>query len=123
MMGSNSELEGLCRFLNKIQTGFCLTGFSIAPSRRYAADLVSLDVLISAMRQSELFEELLVDGSFVTGKAAPNDIDIIAVLGTEANFERELTMFEYSLLSGSLLRRRFGFDVLLARRHSSLYTA
>ena len=53
-----------------------------------------LDVLISAMRQSELFEELLVDGSFVTGKAAPNDIDIIAVLGTEANFERELTMFE-----------------------------
>src|SRR5258708_319397 len=39
-----------------------------------------LEQLISALQRSELFEALLVDGSFVTAKPAPNDIDLIAVL-------------------------------------------
>lgn len=77
--------------------------------------------LVFAMRRSEIFEAVLVDGSFVTEKAAPNDIDLIAVLRPDHSFERELSMAQYSLVSRPLLRRRFGFDVILARRGSELY--
>src|SRR5438552_1466057 len=80
-----------------------------------------LQELVVAMRQSGLFEEALIDGSFVTRKADPNDIDLIAVLPRDHSFERELSMLQYSLVSRPLLRRRFGFDVVLARRNSVMY--
>ena len=79
-----------------------------------------LEQLALAMRSCGLFEALVVDGSFVTGKALPNDIDLIAVLHPGHDFERDLPMSEYSLLSRTLLRRRFGFDVIVAERDSSL---
>jgi hypothetical protein len=73
------------------------------------------------MRSSGLFETLVVDGSFVTAKLAPNDVDLVAVLRPGHDFERDLPMSEYSLVSRTLLRRRFGFDVIVAERDSSLY--
>lgn len=77
--------------------------------------------LVQAMRTSTLFEELLIDGSFVTAKPAPNDIDVLAVLKPNHNFERDLPITEYSLVSRALLRRRFGFDVTVAERTSGVY--
>jgi hypothetical protein len=79
------------------------------------------DELAVAMRTSGLFEALIVDGSFVTAKAAPNDIDLIAVLKGGHDFERDLPISEYALLSRALLRRRFGFDVIVAERDGLLY--
>jgi hypothetical protein len=76
--------------------------------------LASLLQLIAAMRSSELFEALLIDGSFVTAKSKPNDVDIIAVLRPGHSFERELSIAEYALVSRILLQRRFGFDVIVA---------
>ncbi len=80
-----------------------------------------LEQLARALRSSGLFEELIIDGSFVTAKALPNDIDAIAVLRPGHNFERDLPMSEYALVSRALLRRRFGFDVIVAERNSALY--
>jgi len=77
--------------------------------------------LITAMKHSGLFERLLIDGSFVTAKEKPNDIDVIAVLRHGHNFERELSMIEYALISRSLLQRRFGFDVIVAQTESAVY--
>ena len=74
-----------------------------------------------AMSASGLFESLVVDGSFVTAKPAPNDIDLVAVLRVGHNFERDLPMSEYALVSRALLRRRFGSDVIVAERDSGLY--
>jgi len=82
-----------------------------------------LEQLVHAMRASGFFEALLVDGSFVTAKPAPNDIDLIAVLRPGHNFERDLPMSEYTLVSRALLRRRFGFDVIIAEQESQLYKA
>jgi len=73
------------------------------------------------MQRSGLFEALLIDGSFVTGKPAPNDIDPVAVLRPGHDFERDLPMSEYALVSRILLRRRTGFDVIVAERDSQLY--
>lgn len=72
-------------------------------------------------RESGLFFALLIDGSFVTDKPAPNDIDVVALLRPGLNLERDLPMSDYALLSRTLLRRRFGFDVVVAEQDSSLY--
>ncbi len=80
-----------------------------------------LETLVQAMQASDLFEVLLIDGSFVTAKTAPNDIDLVAVLRPGHNFERDLLMSEYTLVSRALLRRRFGFDVIIAEHESQLY--
>lgn len=80
-----------------------------------------LEELLRVMRICGLFEDLIIDGSFVTAKEQPNDVDLIAVLRPGHNFERDLPMSEYALVSRSLLRRRFGFDVVVAERDSELY--
>ncbi len=80
-----------------------------------------LEELMTAIQRSGLFEALVLDGSFVTGKPAPNDIDLVAVLRPGHDFERDLPMSEYSLVSRTLLRRRFGFDIIVAERESQLY--
>jgi hypothetical protein len=80
-----------------------------------------LDELFLAAKRSRLFEALLVDGSFVTAKPAPNDIDLVAVLLPGHDFERDLPMSEYALVSRMMLRRRFGFDVVIAEQSSHLY--
>jgi hypothetical protein len=82
---------------------------------------VRLAEFLQAGRASGLFRELLIDGSFVTSVTAPNDIDIIAVLKPGHDFERDLPMSEYSMVSRSLLTRRFGFDVIVAERASDVY--
>ena len=73
------------------------------------------------MTRSGLFESLLIDGSFITAKPAPNDIDLVAVLRPGHIFERDLPMSEYALVSRTLLRRRFAFDIIVAERESQLY--
>ena len=80
-----------------------------------------LEELATAMTRSGLFESLLIDGSFITAKPAPNDIDLVAVLRPGHNFERDLPMSEYALVSRTLLRRRFAFDIIVAERESQLY--
>ncbi|HXI71920.1 MAG TPA: hypothetical protein VNN22_16310 [Verrucomicrobiae bacterium] len=79
-----------------------------------------LDDMFQTMQRSGLFEALLVDGSYVTAKPAPNDIDLVAVLLPGHNFERDLPMSEYALVSRALLRRRYGFDVVIAEKGSQL---
>ena len=81
-----------------------------------------LEELVLVMQRSGLFEALLVDGSFVTAKPVPNDIDLVAVLRPGHDFERDLPMSEYALVSRSMLRRQFGFDVVIAERASPLYS-
>ena len=80
-----------------------------------------LEELMAAMQRSGLFEFLLLDGSFITAKPAPNDVDLVAVLRPGHDFERDLPMSEYALVSRTFLRRRFGFDIVVAERESQLY--
>jgi hypothetical protein len=90
-------------------------------SDRRARLFTRLEELFEALGKSGLFEALLVDGSFVSNHPAPNDIDLIAVLHPGHDFERDLHVSEYALVSRAMLRRRFGFDVIVAERDSHLY--
>lgn len=80
-----------------------------------------LEELVRAIQSSGLFDFLILDGSFITARPAPRDIDLIAALKPGHDFERDLPISEYALVSRSLLRRRFGFDVMVAERESPLY--
>lgn len=80
-----------------------------------------LEELADAMRNCGLFGSVLIDGSFVTGKPAPNDIDLIAVLNPGHDFERDLPITEYALVSRVMLFRRFRFDVIIAEHGSAVY--
>lgn len=69
----------------------------------------------------ELIVAVVVDGSFVTGKAAPNDIDLLIVLRPGHDWATDLSAFDYALVSSVRVQRRFGFDALVAEDDSKLY--
>lgn len=66
-------------------------------------------------KNSQLIEELLLDGSFVTAEPAPNDIDIVVVVPAGHNFAAELPANQYNLLAARRVRRRFGLDIVVVR--------
>jgi hypothetical protein len=70
--------------------------------------------LINELRSSGMFVAVVVDGSFVTAKPAPEDIDLIVLLRRGHDWKADLSARDYKLVSRRALRRRFEFDVLLA---------
>jgi hypothetical protein len=67
-----------------------------------------------------LVTSIIIDGSFVTDEPEPNDIDLILVVRSDHDVLADLRPFEYNVLSKRRVRRRHGFDVLLARDESLL---
>ncbi|HMJ64902.1 MAG TPA: hypothetical protein VK615_06100 [Candidatus Binatia bacterium] len=64
---------------------------------------------------------ILVDGSFVTAKANPNDIDVILALPSTHDLGRDLSVAEYNVLSAPKVKQRYGMDLLVARAGSDQY--
>jgi hypothetical protein len=63
-----------------------------------------------------LVAEIIIDGSFVTEKDSPNDIDLILVLRPGHDFGADLRPREYNVVSRRHVRRQFGFDMLLVEQ-------
>src|SRR5438093_1567574 len=72
-----------------------------------------LEEFVAEMRRSAMIRELILDGSFVTAKAVPNDIDLIVVMPPGWDLEADLTPDLYNLVSKKRVRKRFRFDMLL----------
>ena len=66
-------------------------------------------------RSSQLVEELVLDGSFVTARTDPNDIDLIVIVFATHDFGADLPPYQYNLLAGRQVRRRFGFDIIIVK--------
>jgi len=66
-------------------------------------------------KASQIIEELLLDGSFVTTAPDPNDIDIIVVVRATHDFAADLPPTQYNLLAQQRVRRRFGFDIVVVK--------
>ncbi|MGC2303800.1 DUF6932 family protein [Candidatus Binatus sp.] len=65
--------------------------------------------------------EVYVDGSFVTTKPIPSDIDLVLSLPETVIFNQEdLSPYTANLISASRVRRAYGFDILVAPRGSIL---
>jgi hypothetical protein len=72
---------------------------------------------LAELRRVGLDVELFVDGSFVTEKPDPNDIDLVVVFPADHDFSRDLPAQEYSLLSKRSLRDKgYLFDLFVVAR-------
>ena len=80
-----------------------------------------LGEFVTEAKRSGIVRFLVVDGSFVTAEHAPNDIDFIVVVSSEHDFSADLSLSEYNVVSKQCVRRRFGFDLLVAREGSVEY--
>ncbi|MBI3923955.1 MAG: hypothetical protein HY319_00275, partial [Armatimonadetes bacterium] len=54
----------------------------------------------------------IIDGSFVTRKEKPNDVDVIIILKDGHDFAAILRPDQYNPLSKKRVKSRFGFDLL-----------
>jgi hypothetical protein len=76
---------------------------------------------LSEATASGLVRAVLLDGSFVTAKPDPNDIDLIVVVPPGHDFSSDLKPPEYNVLSKRRVQRRHGFDLLVACADSDEY--
>jgi hypothetical protein len=70
---------------------------------------------MSEAKACGLVEAVLVDGSFVTAKSDPNDIDLVLVVGASHDFAADLPPTHYGVLAQRRVRRRFGFDIVVVK--------
>jgi hypothetical protein len=77
--------------------------------------------LVEEERQAGLAIELMVDGSFVTDKPEPNDIDLVIVLSAGYNRGAGLAPFRYNAISKAQIRRKYSFDVFVVNEQSDEY--
>ena len=80
-----------------------------------------LQVFVEEARSTNLLVAIIVNGSFVTNKPDPGDIDLILVLPNDYDVSADLRPVEYSILSKRRVRRRYGFDILVARENAHEY--
>jgi len=74
-----------------------------------------LESFIKGVRAGGLVVAVIVDGSFVTDKEVPSDVDVIIVLRADHDFGATLRPMEYNVVSSSQVRRVFRVDALVAR--------
>jgi len=53
---------------------------------------------------------IYVDGSYVTSKDEPGDIDLLLILRDDVNLDQEVPPFEYNIRSKKFVKKHFGFD-------------
>src|SRR3954469_17649731 len=58
-----------------------------------------LVAFVAEAKASEVVEAIVVDGSFITSKDLPNDIDLLVVVASDHDFSLDLAPREYSILS------------------------
>jgi len=66
-----------------------------------------------ALRQTRMFVAIVINGSFMMAIPEPNDIDLILILPSDHDWNRDVRPDEYILLIRRRLWQRFGFDVFL----------
>ena len=82
----------------------------------------TLEALLQEMQSTKQVVKVFVDGSFVTGKDDPNDIDLVAVVHEDYDVTADLRPFEYNALSKRMVGKRYKFDMFLARQNSAELT-
>jgi predicted nucleotidyltransferase len=90
-------------------------------SDRRPSLFAKLAQFMAEVRSAGVIAAVIVNGSFVTSKDEPSDVDMLLVLHDDHDFDADPRPFEYNLLSKRRVQRRFRFDVLIAREGSEEY--
>lgn len=79
-----------------------------------------LENFLTELSDIKFVKEVIVDGSYVTEKDEPNDIDIILVLGED--FENaEIPFWIINRLDAIQLKKKYQFDIKIVIFESSSY--
>ncbi len=70
---------------------------------------------------SDMAVAVIIDGSYITKKAEPGDIDLLLVLRADFDLTLELRPFEYNLQSKRRVKKLYSFDILVALDGSEAY--
>lgn len=76
---------------------------------------------MARVHSTGLVSAVIVDGSFVTRKHDPGDIDLVLVLPSNHDLGADLPPIAYNVLSRRRVRRRYGFDILFALEEAPEY--
>lgn len=76
---------------------------------------------IQDARNSGVVSAVVIDGSYVTAKEEPGDVDLIVALRPDFDLTTEMRPLEYNIQSKSMVRKLYGFDVLPAVDGSETY--
>lgn len=69
-----------------------------------------LQQYVAEVQSAEVGKYLVVDGSFVTSKPAPSDIDLLLVLRDDVNLGEVVPPFRYNARSKTYIRKKYRFD-------------
>jgi hypothetical protein len=69
-----------------------------------------LQEYMAELRSAQVGKYLVVDGSFVTAKPAPSDIDLLLVLRDDVRLGDILPPFRYNARSKTYIRKKYRFD-------------
>jgi hypothetical protein len=82
-----------------------------------------LTAFVAEAKASGIVQALIVDGSFVTAKAIPNDIDLGVVLAAGHDFRADLAVVPYNVVNRGRVRRVYGFDVIAVEEAAADFDA
>ena len=103
--------------LGELQTRFG----SFQSSDRRPRLFLKLQDFVAELQLARFIRYLLVDGSFVTAKNDPNDIDLVLVLPLTYALTDDLPPDQYRLISKRRVHKRFGFDMVVVRENTLEY--
>ena len=76
---------------------------------------------VEAARQAGTAQAIIIDGSYVTVKDEPGDIDVMLVLKLEADLTEDLLPSEYNVQSKRMVKKLYGFDIFTAVEGGEIY--
>ncbi len=86
--------------------------------------MAKLRLYFAELAATDLAQYVIVDGSFVTAKPEPNDVDLILVLRPHVDTDTyEFRPFELNVASAKRVLTRFAFDLKVARSESGEYAS
>jgi hypothetical protein len=94
---------------------------SFTSSDRRPTLFAKLEEFVREVRIAAFANSLLIDGSFVTAKLAPNDIDIVLVLPILHDLSADLPRVRYNLVSRKRVQKKYGFDIVAVRENTIEY--
>jgi len=103
--------------LRELQHRFCRFQGSDRRPRLFAR----LEEFLAEVKSSGIVVAVILDGSFVTAKAEPGDIDMILVLRENHDFAADLPLAQYNVVEQRRVRRVYGLDIVVVNDSSEDY--
>jgi hypothetical protein len=77
-----------------------------------------LEQFVAELRAARIISALIINGSFVSGVASPNDIDLLLIVPKGHDFGAELGPTQYRVFDRQRVRKTYGLDIFVVEEDS-----